>query len=58
MLGTGNQFPVHESGVGVEYLVRSGCRSATQAQPIALQRVRRRADRAVAARSGTHANSH
>ena len=40
MLGTGNQFPLHESGVGFEYLVRSGCRSDAQgSQPIALQRV-------------------
>ena len=38
-LGTGNQFPIHESGVGFEYLVRSGCRQAQQAQPIALRRV-------------------
>jgi len=39
MLGTGNQFPVHETGVGFEYLVRSGCRSDPQGKPIALQRV-------------------
>ena len=40
MLGTGNQFPVHESGVGFEYLARSGCRSdAPGSKPIALQRV-------------------
>jgi len=39
MLGTGNQFPVHESGVGSEYLVRSGCRHDAQGQPIALKRV-------------------
>jgi hypothetical protein len=40
MLGTGNQFPVHESGVAFEYLARSGCRGdAPQSQPIALQRV-------------------
>ena len=38
-LGTGNRFPVQESGVGFEYLVRSGCRSETQGQPIGLQRV-------------------
>lgn len=25
-LGTGNQFPVHESAVGMEHLARSGCR--------------------------------
>lgn len=39
MLGTGNRFPLHESGVGFEYLVRSGCRSDAQGRPIALQRV-------------------
>jgi len=39
MLGTGNQFPVLESGVGFEYLVRSGCRSDAHGKPIALQRV-------------------
>jgi hypothetical protein len=39
MLGTGNQFPVHESGVGFEYLVRSGCRSDAQGQALALQPV-------------------
>jgi hypothetical protein len=39
MLGTGNQFPVHDSGVGFEYLVRSGCRHDAQRKPIALQRV-------------------
>jgi len=39
MLGTGNQFPVHESGVGFEYLERSGCRSDAHGQPVALQRV-------------------
>src|SRR5262245_58649141 len=40
-LGTGNQFPLHESGVGFEYLVRSGCRRGDDAQhqPVALQRV-------------------
>jgi len=38
MLGTGNQFPVHESGVGFEHLVRSGCRDA-QGQAISLQPV-------------------
>jgi hypothetical protein len=40
MLGTGNHFPLYESGVGFEYLVRSGCRSAAQGgKPIALHRV-------------------
>ena len=39
MLGTGNQFPVQETGVGFEFLVRSGCRGDAQAKPIALQRV-------------------
>jgi len=39
MLGTGNQFPVLESGVGFEYLVRSGCRGDGLGRPIALQRV-------------------
>ena len=38
-LGTGNRFPLHESGVAFEYLVRSGCRGDAQARPIALQRV-------------------
>ena len=38
-LGTGNQFPVQETGVGIEYLVRSGCRSDARDRPIALQRV-------------------
>lgn len=42
-LGTGNQFPVHESGIGAEFLVEQGCRiggaasaaAATQAlQPV------------------------
>jgi len=27
-LGTGNQFPIRETGVGMEYLVRQGCRAA------------------------------
>lgn len=27
-LGTGSRFPQHESGIGVEYLVRHGCRGA------------------------------
>jgi len=39
MLGTGNRFPVQESGVAFEYLVRSGCRHDAQGKPIALQRV-------------------
>ena len=39
MLGTGNRFPLHESGVGFEYLVHSGCRSESNGRPIALQRV-------------------
>ncbi|HEU5293184.1 MAG TPA: DUF4198 domain-containing protein [Burkholderiaceae bacterium] len=38
-LGTGNQFPLYETGVAFEYLARSGCRSDGQAKPIALQRV-------------------
>ena len=38
-LGTGNRFPVHETGVGIEYLMRSGCRGDAKAPPIALQRV-------------------
>src|SRR5262245_8435477 len=38
-LGTGNQFPVQETGVGFEYLVRSGCRHDAQGPAIALQRV-------------------
>jgi hypothetical protein len=38
-LGTGNQFPLYDTGIGFEYLVRSGCRSDVHDQPIALQRV-------------------
>lgn len=39
MLGTGNQFPLHESGVGFEYLLRSGCRHGAQGRPTPLQHV-------------------
>jgi hypothetical protein len=37
-LGTGNQFPVHESGIGIEHLLYSGCRSEPGSAPVALQR--------------------
>jgi len=40
LLGTGNRYPVQESGVAFEYLARSGCRGDDpQRPPIALQRV-------------------
>jgi hypothetical protein len=37
-LGTGNQFPVQESGIDIQYLVYSGCRHEPGGAPIALQR--------------------
>src|SRR5512134_3182960 len=37
-LGTGNQFPVHESGIDIQYLLDSGCRHEPGSAPIALQR--------------------
>lgn len=37
-LGTGNQFPVHESGIDIQYLLFSGCRHEPGSAPIALQR--------------------
>jgi hypothetical protein len=37
-LGTGNQFPVHESGIDIKHLVYSGCRHEAGSTPIALQR--------------------
>jgi hypothetical protein len=37
-LGTGNHFPVHESAIDAKYLVRSGCRAASDGRTIALQR--------------------
>ena len=33
LLGTGNQFPVLESGIGAEYLVQQGCQGAAGAAP-------------------------
>jgi hypothetical protein len=38
-LGTGNRFPVHESGIDIRYLLDSGCRHEPGGPPIALQRV-------------------
>jgi hypothetical protein len=38
-LGTGNRFPVQESGIDIRYLLDSGCRHAPDGAPIALQRV-------------------
>jgi len=37
-LGTGNQFPVHESGIDIKHLVYSGCRHEPGSAPLALQR--------------------
>ena len=37
-LGTGNQFPVQESGIDIKHLVYSGCRHEPGSAPIALQR--------------------
>jgi hypothetical protein len=37
-LGTGNQFPVHESGIGMQYLLYSGCRGEPGSAPLTLQR--------------------
>jgi hypothetical protein len=37
-LGTGNRFPVQESGIDIQHLLYSGCRHAPGAAPIALQR--------------------
>jgi len=37
-LGTGNQFPVHESGIGIQHLLYSGCRHEPGGTPLALQR--------------------
>ena len=56
-LGTGNRFPVHESGIGMQHLLVSGCRTEPGAAPVSLQRsgdaptalhVRVRAERAQA----------
>jgi hypothetical protein len=37
-LGTGNQFPVQESGIGMQYLLYSGCRGEPGSAPLTLQR--------------------
>lgn len=37
-LGTGNHFPVQESGIGMQYLLYSGCRGELGRAPLALQR--------------------
>lgn len=37
-LGTGNQFPVHESGIDVKHLLFSGCRGEVPGSLMALQR--------------------
>ena len=37
-LGTGNQFPVQESGIDIQHLLYSGCRHEAGSAPIALQR--------------------
>jgi hypothetical protein len=37
-LGTGNQFPVQESGIDIRHLQYSGCRHEAGGAPIALQR--------------------
>jgi hypothetical protein len=37
-LGTGNQFPVHESGIAMQYLQYSGCRGEPGRAPLALRR--------------------
>jgi Domain of unknown function (DUF4198) len=37
-LGTGNRFPVLESGIDIKHLVHSGCRHTPESTPIALQR--------------------
>jgi hypothetical protein len=37
-LGTGNQFPVHESGIDIKHLLYSGCRHEAGGKPLALQR--------------------
>jgi hypothetical protein len=37
-LGTGNQFPVHESGIDIKHLLYSGCRHEPGGAPMALQR--------------------
>jgi hypothetical protein len=38
-LGTGNQFPVQESGIEHKHLVYSGCRREPGGKPLALQRM-------------------
>lgn len=37
-LGTGNRFPVHESGIDIQHLVHSGCRHEPGSALLALQR--------------------
>lgn len=37
-LGTGNRFPVQESGIDMQYLLHSGCRGELGRAPLALQR--------------------
>lgn len=37
-LGTGNQFPRYETGIGYEYLVKSGCRAGAHGATLPLQR--------------------
>ncbi len=38
-LGTGNQFPVQESGIDMQHLLYSGCRREAGGAPLTLQRV-------------------
>lgn len=54
-LGTGNQFPRHESGIDAKYLVSSGCRSANH-QAVPLQPLRDAPD-ALLLRAGPGAHS-
>jgi hypothetical protein len=52
-LGTGNRFPVHESGIDMQYLLHSGCRGELGSAPLTLQRT---ADAPTALKLGVRAD--
>jgi hypothetical protein len=53
-LGTGNRYPVQETGVGAEYLERQGCRSTNGEKPM---RPVRDTERALVLQAGSDARS-
>lgn len=56
-LGTGNRYPVQETGVGVEYLERQGCRSARGAGSERAMRPLRDTESALVLQAGGDARS-